>query len=360
MNYIDDFAKTSVTSGPCQWVRRATTNLEPLLATDLQTGHATIHQHVYPHEDIYDPMPRENTLPSVESFMETVKQHLPSACILDSMFIKEQNDTVSYDTLNLPSPMDYITLFFSQHKCDSADCSELCLNELKLYLAYSSDQITKIENGTRGQHHNQNWHSFREGILTASKFHEAIHCRDTVQKACKFLQPSTLNDKNLPAPIKFGRSYEEKARVMFVSSHKYHHRKTSCSVPGLILSNENPFLGASPDGIVSCPECGIFLIEIKCIYSCRNFFPKNALLVSKICEKNDSGELTISKTHKYYYQIQGQLAITNINKCFLVGYTHKGIHSVPVEFDQDFWDENEKLLTDFYKTGIYPCLRAQF
>ena len=113
MNYIDDFSKTSVTSGPCQWVRRATTNLEPLLVTDLQTGHATIHQHVYPHEDIYDPMPRENTLPSVESFMETVKQHLPSACILDSMFIKEQNDTVSSDTESAITYGLYYIVFLS-------------------------------------------------------------------------------------------------------------------------------------------------------------------------------------------------------------------------------------------------------
>jgi hypothetical protein len=80
------------------------------------------------------------------------------------------------------------------------------------------------------------------------------------------LTPSTLDEDKLPAAIQFGRNYENKARLMFIKSHRYHHRKCSYFVPGLMVSKSNVFLGASPDGVVKCSICGEFLVEIKCFW----------------------------------------------------------------------------------------------
>ena len=55
------------------------------------------------------------------------------------------------------------------------------------------------------------------------------------------------------------------------------------------------------------------------------------------------------KSHKYYYQIQGQMAITGIHRCILVGYTNRGIHSVTVNFDEDMWNTVHQNLSSFYK-----------
>ena len=81
--------------------------------------------------------------------------------------------------------------------------------------------------------------------------------------AQRLLTPSTLDEDKLPAAIQFGRNYENKARVMFIKSHRYHHRKCSYLVPGLMVSKSNAFLGASPDEVVKCSICGEFLVEIK-------------------------------------------------------------------------------------------------
>ena len=35
---------------------------------------------------------------------------------------------------------------------------------------------------------------------------------------------------------------------------------------GLMISTQHPYLGASPDGIISCDCCGIVVNEIKCLY----------------------------------------------------------------------------------------------
>jgi hypothetical protein len=53
--------------------------------------------------------------------------------------------------------------------------------------------------------------------------------------------------------------------------------------------------------------------------------------------------------HKYFYQIHGQLAVSGLEKCILVAYTQKGIYTVDVTFDKNFWDESERRLSNFYR-----------
>ena len=81
-------------------------------------------------------------------------------------------------------------------------------------------------------------------------------------------------------------------------------------------------LGTSPDGIMDCSICGQFLVEVKCLHTYMNFHPQPALIAAKICDtENDS--LKIIKTHKYNYQMQGQMGMTGIKTCILVGFTKK-------------------------------------
>ena len=38
----------------------------------------------------------------------------------------------------------------------------------------------------------------------------------------------------------------------------------------LVLDTENPFIGALPNGIISCSYCGRGLVEVKCPFSCQD------------------------------------------------------------------------------------------
>ena len=95
-------------------------------------------------------------------------------------------------------------------------------------------------------------------------------------------------------------------------------------------------------------------MEIKCFFSQKNFHPKNALIVSKVCEKVDDNTLRMIPSHKYFYQIRGQLAVSGLEKCILVAYTQKGIYTVDMIFDKDFWDEAERRL---YRKYMYSALK---
>ena len=67
--------------------------------------------------------------------------------------------------------------------------------------------------------------------------------------------------------------------------------------------------------------------------------------------------MSINKNHSWYYQIQGQLRITNRKKCILAVWTSE---SEPLKLenitrDDDFWKvKMEGKLVNFYKDCLLP------
>ena len=248
--------------------------------------------------------------------------------------------------------MQKLSSFLSSHKCITDSC--LCSNIFQYYhLCYSESEQNHVEFVTRGQSQNNNWFNMRKGLITASNFKKVCSSTDLTKTGEHLLRDPFDNDC-LPSPIQFGRRFEDKARDMYLKSHRFKHRQCQVSVPGLVLFNDEqcPFLGCSPDGVVNCKICGSFLIEVKCSYKFRSFHPKSALKMSSICQEDETGSLYLKQSHPYYYQIQGQMAVTGITKCVLVCYTHKGIHCVEVGFDVEFWELCKEKLLSFY-TGIF-------
>lgn len=107
-----------------------------------------------------------------------------------------------------------------------------------------------------------------------------------------------------------GKKFEDVARQAFCQ-----HYRTQVRPCGMFISRDTPFLAASPDGLVGMDE----IIEIKCPYTGRNDQIRPCHLFPYL-EETDSG-YSLKKNHKYYFQIQGQLAISNKTNCYFVVYT---------------------------------------
>ena len=63
----------------------------------------------------------------------------------------------------------------------------------------------------------------------------------------------------------------------------------------------------------------------------------------------------LKRSHPYYCQVQGQLAIGNRPWCDFIVYTQKGLSIDRVNFDREFW--SNKLypkLIEFYDNCIAP------
>ncbi|KAL6416526.1 hypothetical protein ACFW04_013389 [Cataglyphis niger] len=95
---------------------------------------------------------------------------------------------------------------------------------------------------------------------------------------------------------------------------------------GLFIDTENPCLGASPDGLID--DNG--LVEIKCPLSTENLTAEKAiktlLSLKGIFEKRNPHKM--NRKHRYYYQIQGQLNITQREYFIFAVWTPKSMKNI--------------------------------
>ena len=133
------------------------------------------------------------------------------------------------------------------------------------------------------------WFDARENRLTASDLHDAIQDKkisDVIAKKKAKITKDNFNYNSVKA-LKWGTMFEPMASRIYSEVNG----NVNIYEFGLICDTQNEHFGASPDGI---NELGI-MIEIKCPYSRKivdDYIPD-----------------------KYLMQIQGQLAVCNLNEC---------------------------------------------
>ena len=114
------------------------------------------------------------------------------------------------------------------------------------------------------------------------------------------------------------------------------------SLCGLCVSDNNPWLPASPDGLVvdnsSSQKFG--LLEIKCPFmsdTIPQLMPSSSfpLVIS-------DNSITLKKNHPYFTQVQQHMAIVDWSWCDFVAYTHtvpsnsRSIEVARVKRDNEF------------------------
>lgn len=120
---------------------------------------------------------------------------------------------------------------------------------------------------------------------------------------------------------------------------------------GMFVDSEYQFLSATPDGLIDLQG----LVEVKCPWSAANLTPKEAIDQRKITFWLKDG--TINIKHKSYYQVQGQLHITNRRYCVFATWTTKGIKYDTIMRDDEFWKRNmEDKLKKIYFDRLFPEL----
>ena len=184
-----------------------------------------------------------------------------------------------------------------------------------LYKNMSKENSIKIEKLTRGQSSNQCWFTFRKAVITGSKGHEIMTKVKKIQKptGC-YIDMYSINEKvsgrtfvnpNVPQ-LKYGRDMEPEAINAFEVYFSEKHKNVNIEHCGLFLDDVTPFIGASPDGIVSCLCCGYSCLEIKCPFSINFTTPTNPNVKLEYLIKEESG-IKLNRRHKYYTQVQMQM-----------------------------------------------------
>ena len=134
--------------------------------------------------------------------------------------------------------------------------------------------------------------------------------------------------------IQHGKKYEKQALKDYARKHmSICGGKIEVESRGLVVNPKFLFLGASVDGYLTCSICEEGIVEVKCPYGSndhprRNMTPDECARDQNFfCSLSDStsSTLKLKEKHNYMFQIQGQIAILNMQWVDFVVWTKNGI-----------------------------------
>jgi len=230
---------------------------------------------------------------------------------LDNLLYKyiEYDITLDENDYNFLST-EHINKEFISNRVKTLKHNKLILKELLKYPYI--EQCTK------------EWYDIRKTCLTASDLGEAISKNNNLlakKKAGVFID--NTNFQNVP-PLKWGNMFED----MAVRCYRQLNNNIKIHIFGIIQNKSIKNFGASPDGI---SDLGI-MVEIKCPYS-------------RTIKKDVIPE-------KYYYQMQGQLAVCNLKECDYVECNFKTFNNNEDYFnfikDKNYVNKNFGVIAEYY------------
>jgi hypothetical protein len=165
-----------------------------------------------------------------------------------------------------------------------------------------------------------------------------------------------LSGEIVPA-LKHGQVIEATAKQHYVAALKNDgHTNVKVRDSGLVLDKDRPYVGSSPDVLVSCC-CGEGLCEIKCPYSAIDQVPCAGTPGYLVAD--DHGKTVLNKSHKYYAQIQEQMGVVHRPWCQLFVLTRRGAFRTRVEEDEDYWTMlRDKLDYFFWEVLAVMCFES--
>ena len=227
-------------------------------------------------------------------------------------------------------------------------------------LVVTYEEARKLEVETQQQAECPKWYELRFPRLTASSFGNIcskmakprakpeLVARDLLQPK----PPSSFTDRM----FKWGRENENIAVQVYRSiPQRSHVVLFEC---GIFISPEDPYLAATPDRVCydATETIPWGIIEVKCPYNARDMTAAEAAKKIKnfMSTLKEDGTLALKVTHEYYYQVQGQMALTGAKWCDFIIYTKKGVSVQRICFDEQFWKAQVRLLSSFFLSYFLP------
>lgn len=225
------------------------------------------------------------------------------------------------------------------------------------FVFVNRDQILNLMFSTIEQSNNSSWKLHRKTRLSASSKAHQIKTRRNRHDdlAVRFVKndKKSFMGKGLKF-VEYGIGMEDFASVKY--SQIYNVQVIKC---GLVVHQKQPWICASPDGIVMDNNKIKKLLEIKCPYTC-----KDTVLVDEESRNLRVPYLTYDKekniclkqNHTYFTQCQIQMYCTGLKECDLFVYTKQDCITVHIKRDDIFLEMLVKKMEDFYFHYYLPEL----
>ncbi|KAK6169729.1 hypothetical protein SNE40_020722 [Patella caerulea] len=162
---------------------------------------------------------------------------------------------------------------------------------------------------TKTQSLSTSWMLHRAGRITASTCFK-ISKTQVANPSKSLIKQIMQYEKSIDNKyIRYGKNMEPQARTLYSHIQSKLHQNLTVVETGFHVKAAYPFLGASPDGLVSCSGHPTRVLETKCPFKYKDGLVKWEEDKDFPLNKN----YEFKTNHPYYYQIQLQLFICNID-----------------------------------------------
>ena len=243
-------------------------------------------------------------------------------------------------------------------------CEDISLDHLqepgqKFYhtnVVVTQGQACQIERSTKSQSDSVLWMEERTKRITSSKVGGIAKMRPATKRAKK-VEDMLYTRFSGSAATRYGMLMEEEPRKQYITDQQQHGHQGL--VTELWISSANPWLAASPDGLVhdpnSQPTTG--LLEIKNPHSARDITVREfASKTSSCLNVRDNGTCYLKHGHDFYYQIQCQLYCADKAWCDFVVRTNKDMHIERIYRAREWWTLQMAKCKKFYFSALLPEL----
>ena len=219
---------------------------------------------------------------------------------------------------------------------------------------FTARTIERISTRTRQQSRSSYWFLYRRCLITGTIAKRVINQNKRGEKneklnrcISRFFPGSFTNEAMM-----YGVANEKRAMETFFNVFKTMHTDAKLHEIGLVLYKDAPYIGGSPDGIVTCDCCSTsYLIEIKCPFRLAETGIKNW----RILEYFDDSQ-NLKPSHTYFNQINLYQGILGLKTAFFVVFANDEIITKRITFDKDFFDFQIKNLTEYYTKYYLPTV----
>ena len=238
----------------------------------------------------------------------------------------------------------------------------------------TQEEVDYVEKATIGQSGNKTWFDHRAARVTASNIKAACNTNpcmpstSLIKRICyphayRFSTTATkyntctihsylyINDYTFFAD-RWGCSRETDAVEAYKAIVCTRHESFQITENGFFIDIDNPFIGASPDRIVSCKCCGKGVLEVKCPYCYRDNLPEGEQ--KNFCLTKVAGEWKLQRNHSYYFQVQTQMMVCRVAYCDFAVWTEKELVAERITIDSDFHQSMVDAVKHFFVCGVLP------
>ncbi|KAI4818417.1 hypothetical protein KUCAC02_011758, partial [Chaenocephalus aceratus] len=184
----------------------------------------------------------------------------------------------------------------------------------------------------------------------------------TAKEGAKVFEELNLTPEQFSTEAtRWGLQNEDTAKKSYLVAMQDHHEDINVAASGLILSPELPWIGASPDGVVTCACHEPDILEMKCPFSAKDRSLLECTKDSRFClTVPEGGVMSLKLNHSYMYQVQAQMRVAEVMFCDCVVWTPQELFKQRIMFDGACFDVAHSKVVNFIRTGILPELLGKW